>query len=174
AMSMARNAPDPALTTNWGFPTDMRVGPGRLAELPEICRDLGFERPLLVTDQGLREQPMMDGLLAGLESAGFSSVGIFSDIQGDPDWATVETGINAFRNGPHDGIIAFGGGSSLDTAKAIALMVGQTRPIWDFEDAGNWKRAAADAIVSVIAIPTTAGTGSEVGRSSVITNTERE
>lgn len=164
-----RNA---ALAANWGFPTNIRVGPGRLAELPDICRDLGFDRPLLVTDPGVREQPMIDEMLANLERAGIAT-GVFSEVQGDPDWPNVEAGITAFREGQHDSIIACGGGSALDAAKAVALMVGQTRPIWDFEDIGdNWKRADADAIVPTIAIPTTAGTGSEVGRASVITNHE--
>lgn len=163
---------DTALTANWGFPTNIRVGPGRLAELPDICRELGFAQPLLVTDPGVREQPMVGEMLATLESTDIPT-GVFAEVHGDPDWPNVETGIQAFREGQHDSIIACGGGSALDTAKAVALMVGQTRPIWDFEDIGdNWKRANADAIVPTIAIPTTAGTGSEVGRASVITNTE--
>src|SRR5699024_9696212 len=171
-MKMIMHSDSATLRANWGFPNNMRVGPGRVAELPDICGELGFKRPLLVTDSGLREQPMIRNVMTELEHAGMPA-DIFSEIQGDPDWFAVETGINAFRNGGHDSVIAFGGGSSLDTAKAIALMVGQTRPIWDFEDVGdNWKRANADAIVPSIAIPTTAGTGSEVGRASVITNTE--
>lgn len=169
---MTSNGSNPTLTGNWGIPMNMRVGPGRLVELPDVCRDLGFAQPLLVTDKGVREQPMIDDLLANMERAGIPT-NVFSDVQGDPDWATVEAGIQAFRDGGNDSIIACGGGSSLDTAKAIALMVGQDRPIWDFEDvADNWKRANGDAIIPTIAIPTTAGTGSEVGRASVITNTE--
>lgn len=169
---MSDKTRDPALISNWAYPTDMKVGPGRLEELPEICREKGFQKPLLVTDPGVREQPMVGDMLANLEREGIPT-GIFSEIQGDPDWSNVEAGIQAFREGGHDSIIACGGGSSLDAAKAIALMVGQTRPIWDFEDIGDyWKRADADVIIPTIAIPTTAGTGSEVGRASVITNRE--
>jgi len=170
---MAGDQHDAAPSANWGFPTNVRVGPGRIAELPAICGELGFNRPLVVTDPGVREQPMIDTMLAGLERAGVAA-GVFAEVRGDPDWANVAAGIEAFREGNHDSIIACGGGSALDAAKAVALMVGQTRPIWDFEDVGdNWKRADADAIVPNVAIPTTAGTGSEVGRASVITNEER-
>jgi len=164
---------DPAsVTANWGFPTSVKVGPGRLAELPEICRELGFERPLLVTDPGVKALPMIGETMDALKAAGIETA-LFADIQGDPTGADVETGVNVFREGQHDSVIAFGGGSALDAAKALALMVGQERPIWDFEDVGdNWKRAHADAIAPCIAIPTTAGTGSEVGRASVIRNEE--
>lgn len=169
---MTSKTRDAALVSNWAYPTDMKVGPGRLEELPAICRELSFKQPLLVTDPGVREQPIVGDMLANLERESIPT-GVFSEIQGDPDCANVEAGIQAFRAGEHDSIIACGGGSSLDTAKAVALMAGQTRSIWDFEDIGdNWKRADADAIVPTIAIPTTAGTGSEVGRASVITNRE--
>ncbi len=162
---------DPAtVTANWGFPTGVRVGPGRLAELPELCRELGFARPLLVTDPGVRDLPMLDGALASLRDAGLDTE-VFADIRGNPTGANVDAGVAAFRDGGHDSVIAFGGGSALDAAKAVALMAGQERPIWDFEDVGdNYRRADAEAIAPCIAIPTTAGTGSEVGRASVITN----
>lgn len=167
------NTFDPALVTaNWGFPTDMKVGPGRLSELPEICRELGFERPLLVTDPGIKDLPMTGETLDALKNAGLPAA-LFADIRGNPNGANVDAGVAVFRAGNHDSVIAFGGGSALDAAKAIALMVGQERPIWDFEDVGdNWKRAHADSIAPCVAIPTTAGTGSEVGRASVITNDE--
>lgn len=167
------NAFDPAqVTANWGFPTDIKVGPGRLAELPEICRELGFERPLLVTDPGVKDLPMIDETVDALNRAGLATA-TFADIRGNPNGANVDAGVEIFRSGNHDSVIAFGGGSALDAAKAIALMVGQDRPIWDFEDVGdNWKRAHADGIAPCVAIPTTAGTGSEVGRASVITNDE--
>lgn len=170
---MGANEFDPAsVTANWGFPTSIRVGPGRLAELPAMCRELGFERPLLVTDPGVRDLPMIGETLDALNGTGVETA-LFADIQGNPTGANVETGVKVFREGGHDSVIAFGGGSALDAAKAVALMAGQGRPMWDFEDVGdNWKRADADAIVPCIAIPTTAGTGSEVGRASVITNEE--
>jgi alcohol dehydrogenase class IV len=162
---------DPAqVTANWGFPTDIKVGPGRLSELPEICRELGFQRPLLVTDPGVKDLPMIGETLDALKNAGLPAA-MFADIRGNPNGANVDAGVEVFRSGNHDSVIAFGGGSALDAAKAIALMVGQDRPIWDFEDIGdNWKRANADGIAPCVAIPTTAGTGSEVGRASVITN----
>ena len=164
---------DPAqVTANWGFPTDIKVGPGRLSELPEICRELGFQRPLLVTDPGVKDLPMIGETLDALKNAGLPAA-MFADIRGNPNGANVDAGVEVFRSGNHDSVIAFGGGSAIDAAKAIALMVGQDRPIWDFEDIGdNWKRANADGIAPCVAIPTTAGTGSEVGRASVITNDE--
>ncbi len=167
------NTFEPAqVTANWGFPTDIKVGPGRLSELPEICRELGFQRPLLVTDPGVKDLPMIGEAMDALNNAGLP-VALFADIRGNPNGANVDAGVEVFRSGHHDSVIAFGGGSALDAAKAIALMVGQERPIWDFEDVGdNWKRAHADGIAPCVAIPTTAGTGSEVGRASVITNDE--
>lgn len=159
-----------AITADWGFPNQMLVGPGRLSELPALCHEIGIARPLLVTDTGLRALPIIDDTLAALRDGGLT-VALFADVQGNPVEANVDAGIAAYRAGNHDGVVAIGGGSALDVAKAIALMVGQRRPIWDFEDLGdNWKRADAEAIAPVIAIPTTAGTGSEVGRASVVTN----
>lgn len=164
---------DPAsVTANWGFPASVRVGPGRIAELAGMCGELGFRRPLLVTDPGVRDLPMVGDTLEALRAAGIEA-DVFSEVQGNPTGANVDAGVRAWRDGGHDSVIALGGGSALDAAKAVALMVGQGRPIWDFEDVGdNWKRADAGAIAPVIAIPTTAGTGSEVGRASVITNDE--
>ncbi len=159
-----------ALRGNWNYPTSMRFGVGRIAELPDACKQLGFKRPLLVTDPGLAKLPMIQEALAGLKAAGLQA-GLFSDIKGNPIARNVEDGLKVFRDGGYDGIIAFGGGSALDAAKAIALMAGQKRPMWDFEDIGdNWTRADPKGIVPTIAVPTTSGTGSEVGRASVITN----
>lgn len=168
---MTANDFDPAtITADWGFPSRMLVGPGRLAELPELCRDLGIARPLLVTDAGLRALPMIESALGALRGNGLA-VELFAEVQGNPVESNVNAGVAAYRAAGHDSVVAFGGGSALDVGKAVALMVGQRRPLWDFEDVGdNWKRADADAIAPVIAIPTTAGTGSEVGRASVITN----
>jgi len=168
---MSANDFDPAgVTANWGFPTTIRVGPGRLAELSGMCEELAFARPLLVTDPGVRGLPMIGETLDALNAACIDTA-LFADIQPNPTGANIEAGVEVFRDGGHDSVIAFGGGSALDAAKAIALMAGQQRPIWDFEDVGdNWKRAKAKAIAPCIAIPTTAGTGSEVGRASVIIN----
>ena len=159
-----------ALRGNWNYPTSMRFGVGRIKELPDACKQLGFKKPLLVTDPGLAKLPMIQEALASLKAAGLQA-GLFSDIKGNPIAKNVEDGLKAFRDGGYDGIIAFGGGSALDAAKAIALMAGQKRPMWDFEDIGdNWTRADPKGIVATIAVPTTSGTGSEVGRASVITN----
>ena len=166
----ASNQQHPDITANWGFPTTVRVGPGRVAELPDLCTELGFARPLVVTDRGIRGLAMFDSALAALEAAGIAA-GVFADIDGEPTGTTVDAAVEALRAGGHDSVIAFGGGSALDAAKGAALMCGQQRPIWEFEDIGdNWKRADAGAIVPCIAVPTTAGTGSEVGRAAVITN----
>jgi alcohol dehydrogenase class IV len=162
---------DPAAVTgNWNYPTKMIVGPGRIAELGAACRSLGMKRPLLVTDPGIAALPMVVDAIAGCEHAG-QSCGLFSDVKGNPVGRNVEDGVHVFREGDHDGVIAFGGGSALDAAKAVALMAGQDRPIWDFEDVGdNWTRVKEGGIAPIVAVPTTAGTGSEVGRASVITN----
>ncbi len=155
---------------NWGFPTTVRFGVGRIVELPEACRELGIERPLVVTDKGLATLPMLTDAVSMLNDAGLGAA-LFSDVQGNPVEANVNAGLQAYRDGGHDGVVAFGGGSAMDVGKCIALMVGQTRPIWDFEDREDWyTRANADGIAPVIAVPTTSGTGSEVGRAGVITN----
>src|SRR5699024_39494 len=171
--STATGALDPAtISGNWGFPNQMLVGPGRLAELPALCKTHGMARPLLVTDSGMRDMPVVTDTLALLRDNNLPAE-LFADVQGNPVEANVDAGVAAYRDGSHDGIVGLGGGSALDVAKAIALMVGQTRPIWDFEDIGDyWQRANAEAIAPVIAIPSTAGTGSEVGRAAVITNTQ--
>jgi alcohol dehydrogenase class IV len=158
------------LKGNWNYPTNIRFGAGRVRELPAACLELGMRRPLLVTDSGLAKLPMVSeavrtGVAAGLACA------VFSDIQANPIEENVTRGVTAYRNGEHDGVIAFGGGSALDVGKAIALMVGQSRPIFDFEDRENWyTRVNVAGMAPVVAVPTTAGTGSEVGRSSVITD----
>ncbi len=157
---------------NWGFPTNIRFGVGRIAELPAACREAGIERPLVVTDKGLAPLPMIQDAVTMLTDAGLGAA-LFSDVQGNPVEANVDAGLDAYREGAHDGVVAFGGGSAMDVGKCIALMVGQTRPIWDFEDREDWyTRANADGIAPVIAVPTTSGTGSEVGRAGVITNLE--
>ncbi len=160
------------LRGNWNYPTAVRFGVGRIAELPEACKAAGMTKPLLVTDPGLAKLPMIREALAGLKSAGLGSA-LFSDIRSNPVAKNVEDGLKVYRSAGHDGVVAFGGGSALDCAKTIAFMSGQRRPMWDFEDIGDWwTRADPAGIAPVVAVPTTSGTGSEVGRASVIINEE--
>ena len=160
------------LTANWSFPTAVRFGVGRISELAEACRAAGISRPLLVTDSGLAKMEITAQAMAVLSTAGLPA-GMFSDVQPNPVGTNLDDGVAAFRNGGHDGVVAFGGGSGLDLGKLIAFMSGQTRPVWDFEDVGDyWTRADADTIAPIIAVPTTAGTGSEVGRAGVLTHEE--
>ena len=158
------------LKGNWNYPTAIRFGAGRIAELPQACREMGMKRPLLVTDPGLAALPMIADALDHCRAEGLGSE-LFADVQGNPVEANVVAGVAAFREGGHDGVIAFGGGSALDVGKAVGLMIGQIRPIWDFEDREDWyTRVNVDGMAPVVAVPTTSGTGSEVGRSSVITD----
>ena len=161
-----------SLTGNWSYPTAIKFGAGRIAELPEACAQAGMSRPLLVTDKGLADLPITAQALDILDAAGLGRA-VFSDVDPNPNEKNLDAGVQAYLAGGHDGVIAFGGGSGLDLGKMVAFMAGQTRPVWDFEDIGDWwTRADADKIAPIIAVPTTAGTGSEVGRASVITNSE--
>ena len=157
-------------SVNWNYPTAVKVGAGRVRELPQWCESLGMRRPLLITDPGLAALPLIGSVLDHCRSAGLEC-GLFHDIKGNPTGKNVDDGVAIFKAGGHDGVIAFGGGSALDAAKAVALMVGQDRPLWDFEDVGdNYLRVNVAGMAPVVAVPTTAGTGSEVGRASVITD----
>jgi alcohol dehydrogenase len=154
------------LKANWNYPTTVWSGPGRIAELPAACARLGLRRPLLVTDEGLRDAPMIRQARDLVPDCG-----LFADVRGNPVGANITDGLAAYRAGAHDGVIAFGGGSALDAGKVIAFMSGQTRPLWDFEDVGDWwTRADPRGIAPIVAVPTTAGTGSEVGRAGVVVN----
>jgi alcohol dehydrogenase class IV len=156
------------LRGNWNYPTTIWAGPGRVAELAEACARLGIRRPLLVTDEGLLGTPMIKSALAAVKDAA-----LFGAVRGNPALSHVEAGLSAYRAGGHDGVVAFGGGSALDAGKVVAFMSGQARPLWDFEDIGDWwTRADLAGIAPVVAVPTTAGTGSEVGRAGVILNEE--
>jgi alcohol dehydrogenase class IV len=155
-----------SLRGNWNYPTTVWAGPGRIAELPAACSQAGARRPLLVTDEGLAGTSMIRSALAALPDAA-----LFGAVRGNPASSHVEAGLAAYRAGRHDGVIAFGGGSALDVGKVVAFMSGQNRPLWDFEDIGDWwTRADPAGIAPVVAVPTTAGTGSEVGRAGVILN----
>jgi len=158
------------LSANWNYPTAIRFGIGRISELPDACKQLGMTRPLLVTDPGLAALPFIAQAKQDCDAAGLTCE-IFSQVQGNPVGANVEAGVSVLRAGGHDGVIAFGGGSALDAGKAIALMWKQTRPLFDFEDQGDWwTRVDVNGMAPVVAVPTTSGTGSEVGRASVITD----
>ncbi|MCP4073573.1 MAG: iron-containing alcohol dehydrogenase [Hyphomicrobiales bacterium] len=161
-------------TANWSYPTTVRFGAGRIKELPEACASAGMKKPLLVTDRGLATLPVTASTLDILDAAGLGRA-IFNDVDPNPNEANLNEGIKVFVDGGHDGVIAFGGGSGLDLGKLIALMAGQNISVWDLEDVGDWwTRANADIISPIIAVPTTAGTGSEVGRAGVLTNVETE
>lgn len=158
------------LSTTWSYPTTVVFGAGGLRKAARACSGAGIRRPLVVTDPGLAQLEPAQRLLAVLREAGLES-GLFTEVRPNPVAANIEAGVKAFTAGGHDGVVALGGGSALDAGKVIAFMVGQTRPIWDFEDVGDhWTRADTDGIRPVVAIPTTAGTGSEVGRAGVVTD----
>lgn len=159
-----------AFTANWNYPTAIRFGAGRIGELGAACKAAGITRPLFVTDPGLAPLPIAAQALDVLRDAGLP-VAVFSEVQPNPTDANVTAGLAVMRAGGHDGVVAFGGGSALDCGKVVAFMMGQTRPMWDFEDIGDWwTRADPAGIAPIVAVPTTAGTGSEVGRAGVITN----
>ena len=160
------------LTANWSYPTTIRFGAGRIQELGEACKAAGMTNPILITDRGLAALPVTAAALDVMEAAGFSRA-LFAEVDPNPTEANLSAGVAAYKAGGHDGVVAFGGGSGLDLAKTVAFMCGQDRPVWDFEDIGDWwTRADASAIVPIIAVPTTAGTGSEVGRATVLTHSE--
>ncbi len=161
-----------APTGNWSYPTAIRFGAGRISEIAEACLAAGITKPLLVTDRGLADMEITTKTLNLVEQAGLGRA-MFSDVDPNPNEKNVEEGLKVYREGGFDGVIAFGGGSGLDLAKTLAFMAGQSRPLWDFEDIGDWwTRADPAGIHPIVAVPTTAGTGSEVGRASVITNSE--
>ncbi|MBZ5758557.1 MULTISPECIES: iron-containing alcohol dehydrogenase [Rhizobium] len=159
-----------AITANWSYPTSLKLGRGRISELAEACKSLGMKKPLFITDRGLATMAITKTALDILEEAGLGRA-MFAEVDPNPNEKNLEAGVKAFKDGGHDGVVAFGGGSGLDLGKCVAFMVAQTRPVWDFEDIGDWwTRANVDGIAPIVAVPTTAGTGSEVGRASVITN----
>ncbi|MCV2866851.1 iron-containing alcohol dehydrogenase [Defluviimonas sp. WL0075] len=157
-------------TANWSYPTAVKFGPGRIRELADHCKAVGIKRPLLVTDKALASLPITAQALDVLDAAGLGRA-VFSEVDPNPNEMNMEAGLKVYRAGGHDGVVCFGGGSALDLGKMIALMVDQTVSVWDLEDIGDWwTRANAATIAPIIAVPTTAGTGSEVGRAGVLTN----
>jgi alcohol dehydrogenase class IV len=158
------------LVSKWNYPTTVRFGAGRIRELPEVLDATGIAKPLFVTDPGLAKLPVVASTLKLLDDAKVP-YGVFSDVRPNPVESNLTAGIEVFKAGGHDGVIVFGGGSALDLGKLIAFQAHQTRPIWDFEDIGDWyTRADASRIAPIVAVPTTAGTGSEVGRAGVLTH----
>ena len=158
------------MKSNWNYPTTIWVGENRINELSEACTNLNIKKPLFVTDKDLINLDMVKNIILDLKKK-FNNLSIFSDFSGNPFGENVSDGVLAFKKNECDGVIAFGGGSGLDVGKAIAFMSAQSRPIWDFEDIGDyWKRAENNNIAPIVAIPTTAGTGSETGRASAIIN----
>ena len=156
--------------TNWNYPTTMWVGQDRIKDLSIACRNLNINKPLLVTDKGLASSDIIQNSLSNLKQNSFEVI-LYSNVVGNPTGTNVNEGVGIYRKNNCDGVIAFGGGSGLDVGKAVAFMSGQDLPIWDFEDVGdNWKKANSNSIAPIIAVPTTAGTGSETGRASVILN----
>ena len=161
---------DPTLIADWSYPTAIRFGAGRICELADACAQAGIARPLLVTDRGLAKLPITQNALELLEAAGLGHA-MFADVDPNPTELNLAAGVEVFKAGNHDGVIVFGGGSGIDLGKLIAFMADQSGSVWDYEDVGDqWTRANAGAIYPIIAVPTTAGTGSEVGRASVLTN----
>jgi alcohol dehydrogenase class IV len=157
---------------NWNYPTTIWVGKDRIKDLYLACSNLKIQNPLFVTDKDLINLPMVKEVISKIKNK-IDNIVVFSDFSGNPFGENVEEGVKEFKKNNCDGVIAFGGGSGLDVGKAIAFMSAQTRPIWDFEDIGDyWKRANNENIPPIIAIPTTAGTGSETGRASAIINKE--
>ena len=154
---------------NWNYPTNVWFGVDRSKEIQKACDTLGIKNPLIVTDPGLLQTSIIDEINSGLSS----NTQIYSDVQGNPTGSNVTNGVKVFLEGNHDGVIAIGGGSGMDAGKGIAFLAHQSRPLWDFEDIGDWwTRADPSVIKPIIAIPTTAGTGSEVGRAAVFLNEE--
>ena len=154
---------------NWNYPTTIWFGDQRINEIQKACESLNIQKPLIVTDPGILKTDIIEKINSSLNT----KANIFSDVQSNPTGNNVELGVTYFNSNAHDGVIAVGGGSGMDVGKGIAFMAGQNRPLWDFEDIGDyWTRANSEVIKPIIAVPTTAGTGSETGRAGVYTNEE--
>ena len=154
---------------NWNYPTTIWFGENRHKDIQEACSSINIQNPLIVTDPGLLNTDLIEKLNKSLKS----QTKIYSDVQGNPTGSNVTNGVKVLLEGNHDGVIAIGGGSAMDVGKGIAFLAHQTKPLWDFEDIGDlWMKADSKSILPIIALPTTAGTGSEVGRAAVFLNEE--
>ena len=154
---------------NWNYPTSIWFGLNRIKEIENACNNLNIKKPLIVTDPGI----LKTNIISKVNKSLTNDAAVYSDVQGNPTGSNVMNGVKVFHSGKHDGVIAVGGGSGMDVGKGIAFMAGQSRPLWDFEDIGDyWTRANSEVIKPIIAVPTTAGTGSETGRAGVYTNEE--
>ena len=157
------------MSMNWNYPTTIWFGDQRINEIQKACESLNIQKPLIVTDPGILKTDIIEKINSSLNT----KANIYSDVQSNPTGNNVELGVTYFNSNAHDGVIAVGGGSGMDVGKGIAFMAGQNRPLWDFEDIGDyWTRANSEVIKPIIAVPTTAGTGSETGRAGVYTNEE--
>ena len=155
------------MSINWNYPTSIWFGEKRINEIQKACESLNIKNPLIVTDPGI----LKTNIIHKINDSLITKANIFSDVQSNPTGTNVEDGVLYFNSNSHDGVIAVGGGSGMDVGKGIAFMAGQSSPLWDFEDIGDyWTRADSKAIKPIIAVPTTAGTGSETGRAGVYTN----
>ena len=160
------------VSANWSYPTSICFGAGRIAEIDQACAAAGITNPLLITDRVLADLPMVKLALGYLDAAGLGRA-IFSEVDSNPTEVNLLAGLSSYHAGDHDGVVALGGGSALDLGKLVAFMSGQQRPVWEFEDIGDWwSRADVRGIAPIVAVPTTAGTGAEVGRAGVITNSQ--
>ena len=163
-----------SVTANWSYPTNICFGIGRVNEVSQACQQCNISKPLVVADAGLATTGMVTRLLGSLEQT-FGGSGLFSDVYPNPTDVMLDQGLEIYRAGGYDGVVAIGGGSALDLGKIIAFMSGQRRPVWDFEDISDyWQRADNQGIAPIIAIPTTSGTGSEVGRAGLLTNSQEQ
>ena len=154
---------------NWNYPTTIWFGENRYKDIQEACSSINIQNPLIVTDPGLLNTDLIEKLNKSLKS----QTKVYSDVQGNPTGSNVTNGVKVLLEGDHDGVIAIGGGSAMDVGKGIAFLAHQTKPLWDFEDIGDlWMKADSKSILPIIALPTTAGTGSEVGRAAVFLNEE--
>ncbi len=157
------------ISMNWNYPTSIWFGEKRISEIQQACDNLNIHKPLIVTDPGI----LKTNIIEKINNSLLSKANIYSDVQSNPTGKNVEFGVSCFNSNSHDGVIAVGGGSGMDVGKGVAFMAGQERPLWDFEDIGDyWTRANSEVIKPIIAVPTTAGTGSETGRAGVYTNEE--
>ena len=157
------------MSMNWNYPTTMWFGEKRINEIQKACESLNINNPLIVTDPGILKTDIIKKINNSLKR----KANIYSEVQSNPTGKNVDQGVSYFNSNSHDGVIAVGGGSGMDVGKGIAFMAEQKRPLWDFEDIGDyWTRANSEVIKPIIAVPTTAGTGSETGRAGVYTNEE--